>query len=227
MSDRAGRRWGLPGEVAAHVRGLIISGVVRPGEFLRMELVAEALGVSNAPVREGLLALRSEGLVQLVPRCGFVVAAFTRGDVRDLFWTQAQLAAELAARAATNITQKEVARLRVILAQYEQAASEGDEERIADLGYAFHRQINLAADSPQLAGLLGSVVRYMPGRFCVAIESQVAATRVQHPLLAATLRDRDARKARSLMEQHILQGADYLIAALERRGLWGDHDPAS
>ena len=84
--DRVSRRRQLPEQVAGYVRELIISGVVRPGEFLRVERIAEEMGVSNTPVREGLLALRSEGFVQFVPRRGFVVAPFTRDDVQDLFW---------------------------------------------------------------------------------------------------------------------------------------------
>jgi DNA-binding GntR family transcriptional regulator len=48
-----------------------------------------------------------------------------------------------------------------------------------------------------------------------------------HPLLVDALRKRDARKARSLMAEHVLQSADYLIEALEQRGLWGNHDSAS
>jgi DNA-binding transcriptional MocR family regulator len=68
IHDRLARRQQLPEEVAGYVRELIITGAVRPGEFLRMERIAEAVGVSNTPVREGLLILRSEGLVELVPR---------------------------------------------------------------------------------------------------------------------------------------------------------------
>ena len=88
-------------------------------------------GVSNTPVREALLALcswscvqlvlcswscaagpaqpvlRSEGLVELVPRRGFIVASFSRQDVRDQFWAQAQLARELAARAAKRASDPE------------------------------------------------------------------------------------------------------------------------
>ena len=93
-----GTRQQLPEEVAAYVREMIVSGAVRPGDFLRMEPIAEAVGVSNTPVREGLLLLRSEGFVKLVPRRGFMVASFGAQDVRDIFWVQAQLAGELAAR---------------------------------------------------------------------------------------------------------------------------------
>ena len=121
MRDQLTRRQQLPEEVAGYVRELIITGAVRPGEFLRMERIAEAVGVSNTPVREGLLILRSEGLVELVPRRGFVVSPFSPQDVRDLFWAQAQLASELAVRAAGKITPEHLAEREVKLARYESA----------------------------------------------------------------------------------------------------------
>src|SRR3954449_8136463 len=126
LNSRSGRRRQLPEEVASYVRELIIAGAVPPGEFLRLERIAEAVGVSNTPVREGLLALRSEGFVRLVPRRGFVVAPFTPQDVRDLFWAQAQLAAELAARAARKITPEALQRLERNLEQYDEVIAAGD-----------------------------------------------------------------------------------------------------
>ncbi|MFG2658535.1 GntR family transcriptional regulator [Streptomyces sp. NPDC048425] len=227
IRDQAARRQPLPEEVAAHVREMIISGAIRPGEFLRIERVAEAVGVSTTPAREGLLALRSEGFVQLVPRRGFVVAPFTPQDVRDLFWAQARLSGELAARAAAKITPDELAQLELILDGYQNAIAADDTERVADLGHAFHRAINRAADSHRLALLLKSVVKNLPNRFYATIEGQVTATRTEHPMLLDALRNHQARKARSLMEQHILAGADRLIGVLEERGLWNEQESAS
>src|SRR3954447_6749989 len=140
--DRANRRQQLPEAVAAYVRELIISGTVRPGEFLRLEPIAEAVGVSNTPVREGLLSLRSEGFIRLVPRRGFMVAPFSRQDVRDMFWAQAQLGGELAARAAKKATPELVAQLESINQSFEQASSDDDVEAMARFGHAFHRAIN-------------------------------------------------------------------------------------
>ena len=222
IRDRVSRRQQLPEEVASYVRELIISGAVKPGEFLRMERIAEQVGVSNTPVREGLLVLKSEGFVQLVPRRGFIVAPFTQQDVRDLFWAQAQLAKEIAARAAKKITPEQVASLEANLEEFSDAVAAGDRERIADLGYSFHRQINLAADSHRLALLLGSVVDHLPNRFYASIEEQVSATGDEHPLLVAAMRRHDVRKARSLMEHHIMASADHLVDILEERGLWDD-----
>jgi DNA-binding GntR family transcriptional regulator len=224
-----GKRPQLPEEVASYVRELIISGAVRPGDFLRMERIAEAVGVSNTPVREGLLSLRSEGFVQLVPRRGFIVAAFTQQDIRDLFWAQAKLAGELAARAARNMTPERLERLHANLERYDVAIAADDKEAIADLGHVFHREVNLAADSQRLALLLGSVVKQLPNRFYATIQGQVEGARAEHPMLLEAFHKRDARKARALMEQHILEGADRLIDTLEKRGLWAEDvgEPAS
>ncbi|KAA9163333.1 GntR family transcriptional regulator [Amycolatopsis acidicola] len=210
----------LPEEAASYARELIISGAVRPGEFLRLESIAQAVGISNTPVREGLLTLRSEGFVQLVPRRGFVVAPFTPQDVRDLFWAQARLAGELAARAAQSITGEQLARLEANLEEYERASAAGDGGRLAALGHQFHREVNLAAGSHRLTLVLGSIVKQLPNRFYAGIEGQVDATRDEHPLVLDALRRRQPRLARGIMEEHIAERAESLTKLLAGRGLW-------
>ena len=221
-SRRAEQRQQLPEEVARHVRELIISGAIREGEFLRMDRIAEDAGVSNTPVREGLLALRSEGFVRLEPRRGFVVAPFTREDVRDLFWAQSVLAGELAARAALNATPEQLTRLAALTKEYEAAVAADDIDAIADLGTGFHREINLMADSPRLARLLGSIVRALSIRYYATLERQVNATLGEHPAIVRSMRARNAERTRTLMERHVMSGAVWLIDSLERRGMWSD-----
>jgi DNA-binding GntR family transcriptional regulator len=211
----------LSDEVATYVRELIVSGEVRPGEFLRLEPIAEAVGVSNTPVREGLLALRSEGFVRLVPRRGFVVAPFSAQDVRDLFWAQAQLAGELAARAAEKITPEQLTELEQIVEMHRKAVKDGNNEAIARMGHNFHRAVNMAADSQRLALLLGSVVKHLPNRFYAAIEGQVSSSLEEHPHIIEALRSRDTEKAREIMSKHVFDGADRLVATLEERNVWG------
>jgi DNA-binding GntR family transcriptional regulator len=219
----------LPEEVATYVRELIISGAVRPGEFLRMEPIAEAVGVSNTPVREGLLSLRSEGFVRFEPRRGFVVAPFTKQDIRDLFWAQAELGSELAARAAMKMTPERLRRFEENLENYDRAIASDDKIAIAEIGHQFHREVNLAAESHRLALLQGAVVKHLPNRFYATIEGQVAGARIEHPLIVEAFRRGNARKARSLMVVHILEGADRLIETLEKQGQWDplDTDPDS
>ena len=102
-------------DVAAdHVRELIVSGQLAPGEYVRPEILAEELGISATPAREGLLTLQSEGFLRVEPRKGFAVAALSTEDVLDIYTGQALIGGELAARAAERTTDSEIAELERI-----------------------------------------------------------------------------------------------------------------
>jgi DNA-binding GntR family transcriptional regulator len=217
----------LPDMVAGYIREQVMSGNLRPGEFLRMEPIAEALGVSMTPVREGLVALSGEGYVSPVPRRGFVVAAFTREDVRDLFWAQGRMAGELAARAAKRIGDSDLERLGTVMNGCDSAIEQVDSAAIGHLGHQFHRIINRAADSDRLAQILAGLVRHLPNQFYASIETHVQTAAPEHHAIYDALRNRDTRSARRITESHIVNSSDYVIEILEGRGLWDDVAPPS
>lgn len=222
MALRPNDRQQLPDEVAAYVRELIFSGEVRPGEYLRLEPIAEAVGVSNTPVREGLLTLRSEGLIHLEPRRGFAVQPFSPQDVRDQFWAQAKLAGELAARAAKQVSAAQLAALEETHKAYESALANDDEQGIVTHGISFHRQVNRAAGAHRLGLILSSIAQQMPNRFYAMLERTSMDTQHEHAELLSAIASRNGRLARKLMEQHFLDRSDHLVALLEERGLWRD-----
>lgn len=221
MAERAlGGRRQLSDEVAAYVRDLIMSGQVRHGEFLRLERIAEDLGVSVTPVREALLSLRGEGFVQLEPRRGFMPAPLTRQDVQDLFEAQAHFAGELAARAAERITEAGLAALERTQDDLERASKSRDENAIEEANHHFHRVINQAARSPKTAWLLQLVVRYAPRRFYSSIQGWSQASVDDHHLVLAALRAGDAEAARQAMRTHIRHAGALLVVHLEGQGFW-------
>ncbi|WP_025778251.1 GntR family transcriptional regulator [Brevibacterium sp. VCM10] len=221
---RAGRtsRRQLPEEVAGYIRDRIMSGELRPGEFLRMEPIAETVGVSITPVREGLVALASEGYVTALPRRGFVVASFTREDVQDVFWTQAQLAGELAARAAKRMTEQELAELAEIHEACNQAIRNGDIAASGHLRRQFHRAINLGAHSPRLARLLGGAVKQLPSHYYLRLEEHADEELATHAAIFEAISTQDSASARRLVKKHRTDAARNVIALLEARGFWQD-----
>ncbi|GEE00498.1 GntR family transcriptional regulator [Gordonia spumicola] len=216
------RKQQLSEDVAVYVRELILSGQVKPGMFLRTEPLAEAIGVSNTPVREGLHIVAGEGFVKLVPRRGFVVAEVSRRDVRDMFWIQASLAGELARRAAQEISEEKLAELDELLDEYRRAAEGDDSDTVVELGRQFHRMVNLSADSPRMTLMLGGLVKQLPNRFYHDIEGHDEDSMEAHPRILAALHARDGDTAAAVMEAHIMSGADELVAFLEARGMWDD-----
>lgn len=217
----------LSESVAAHLREQIISGKLEKGDFLRIEAIASALGTSSTPVREGLLLLQSEAFVRLIPRRGFVVNSFSKDDLRDMFWAQATVGAELAARAAKKMSEAEVAQLQKLETDRQKALASGDEALGTRLGHEFHRTINLAAQSPRLALLLGSLTKQLPNRFYTNIEGQLNDAVEYHPIIIEAIRVKDPEAVRSLMYRHILSGAEHLISMLERQGMWRQSSESS
>ena len=217
----------LSASVASHLREQIVSGRLKTGEFLRIDAIASELGVSTTPVREGLLLLQSESFVRLLPRRGFVVNSFSKGDLRDIFWAQAVIAAELAARAAQKMGKDGHAHLLHLIAEHKAAYKARNDEQVARLGHEFHRAINLAAESPRLALLLGSLTKQLPNRFYASIEGQLEETFQYHPIILDAIRMKDSEAVRSLMYRHIMGGGDHLVDSLERSGAWGEPPAAA
>jgi len=206
--------------VAMHLRERIVSGQLAKGEFLRIDALANALGVSTTPVREGLLLLQSESSVTFLPRRGFVVNGFSKDDLHDLFWAQATLAAELAGRATPRMSRSDIARLEAIQSEHQAAYTANDSLVAARRGHEFHRTINLAAQAPRLALLLGRLTKQLPNRFYASIDGRLKDAVEQHPLILDAIRVQDAGAARALMFRHVMSAGQQLISMLERLGMW-------
>lgn len=218
--QRLQRRPQLSDEVAAHLRESIMSGRVRQGEYLRLERIAEDLGTSATPVREALLALRGEGFVQLEPRRGFVVAPLSRQDIQDLFFVQATIAAELAARTAESVSKQQVSELEAIQEALETAARSRAFDVVEERNYEFHRKINLWAESKKLAWFLNMAVRYVPRRFYASIPGWRQASVTDHLLILAAMRAGHPDRARRAMHQHITHVGELLVSYLDKQGMW-------
>jgi len=74
----------LADDVARLVRRRIFNGTYAAGKYIRLDQLAAELGISVTPVREALFELRGEGLLDQLPRRGFVVLPFTDRDITAL-----------------------------------------------------------------------------------------------------------------------------------------------
>ncbi len=209
----------LAEDVARFVRKRIFDGTYGAGEYVRLDQLAAELGVSVTPVREALFELKAEGLLAQQPRRGFVVLPVTGRDLTDVSNVQAHIGGELAARAAANISDAQLAELQRIQADLEDAYAADDDERAVRLNHEFHRAINVAADSPKLAQLMSQITRYAPESVFPTIEGWPEKSNKHHRRLLAALERRDESLARSAMSEHLAAGAKPLIDHLTSRGV--------
>lgn len=197
--------------VSAHVRELIVSGQLHSGEFIRPEVVAEELGVSATPAREGLLQLQTEGFLSVEPRRGFMVTALSSEDIRDIYDAQALLGGELAARTATTITPETVDELERIQDALERAAAAKDFDEEERLNHQFHALIYRLSGSRKMRWLIKTTLAYAPRKFFAAVDGWPEASAQDHRAIIEHLRAGDPENARAAMAQHI-RNAGALLA---------------
>lgn len=177
-----------------------------------MDGIAEALDVSATPVREGLLTLRGEGFVTQVPRRGFVVAPLSDADVRDLFWVQAQVAGELAARSALTMSAEDLGRARALQRELTAAQERKDLAAVERCNHELHRTINLSAESPKMWWILAIALHYVPSHFFAAILGWQDASVSDHEAILKALAAKDPEASRAAMESHIINAGNLLLA---------------
>ncbi len=132
------------------IRRAIIDGRLAPGRRLKEEELARELGISRTPVREALLMLESEGLVELIPKRGASVRAYAVDDLDDMYQLRALLEGYAARRAATRISPEDVARLEESCARFDRLRAEDDLLELVKENLFFHNVILEAAGSERL-----------------------------------------------------------------------------
>lgn len=190
------RRRQLSDEVAAHLRSAIMSGALRTGQAIRLDETAAELGVSVTPVREALLTLRGEGMVESAPNRGYRVGPMNGSDIDDIFWISGSIAVEIALRASDRARAGDLARLaevndrlRALVAVPSGTAL--DIERIADAEFDFHRELNRIAASPKLAWFLDIASRALPYRLYAQDPEWGVQTVCAHDRLIEAMRSGD------------------------------------
>ena len=123
------------------IREAILDGRLDPGSRLKEEELARELGISRTPVREALLMLQAEGLIETVPNRGAVVRTHDAEDLIDLYQLRALLEGYAARQAAARVTDEEIGLLRESCDRFDKIAGDDFRELVKE-NLLFHRAIH-------------------------------------------------------------------------------------
>jgi DNA-binding GntR family transcriptional regulator len=209
-------RAGLVGrEVTEYIRSLIVSGALKAGDRLRVEHIAAELEISVTPVREALVELLGEGFVERRPRRGYVVAELTRRGLEDGVLVLAMITGELAARAASHITPEGVAQLRELQSRLNALDARGERAAAEQINHRLHGDINLAAESPELAWMAQRSTRYVPSIAWDDASTQPRTCSYDHTAVLDALAAGDPKAAREAMFTHLVESGKRLAEDLD------------
>ncbi|HKJ11036.1 MAG TPA: GntR family transcriptional regulator [Ornithinimicrobium sp.] len=199
--------------IAAQVREAIAQGHFPPGAQMYETQLAEQLGVSRGPLREGLQRLTQEGLLVAVRHRGLFVVELTPENVRDMY-----LAREAIERCAVAVVVRDspmatADALDVVLAQMEAAAEVGDSQEVGESDIRFHEVLVARSGSERLGRLHGT--QLVEARICVhALGSSYENDRhrvAEHRAIAEAIRSADAALADQRLRQHMVDAVQELM----------------
>jgi DNA-binding GntR family transcriptional regulator len=212
------------GRGASALRRRILAGELGPGRPLREVALAAELGVSRNTLREILLVLASEGLVQHVPHHGARVVQLRVRDARDIYLVRQLIESAAIERAASRPLEASEY-LSAAVARLEDAAAAHDLDQLVDADLGFHRSLAAVLESDRLSALFRTNETQLRLAFSIVAfadreyeqpEPLVDEHRELHRLITGG----DVNRAKEALRTHLLKYETRLVAVLR------DQEPA-
>jgi DNA-binding GntR family transcriptional regulator len=201
------------------IKQRILDGAMPAGsQFLEQEL-AEMLGMSRTPVREALIRLADERLVEVRPRHGARVLGVSADELNDIY----EICSDLEALAARRLAQRGLSdnalkSLEAACVQMEQATTAGDFGAWVVGDKVFHDTLVTAAGNTRLAEIYNGLMAQVHRARRVTMQGRQVPTQSnrEHREIVQALKAHDAERAHKLMFTHRDRSRGILVDLLRR-----------
>jgi DNA-binding GntR family transcriptional regulator len=193
--------------VLNRLRELIVNGELAPGVRIVEDQIARDLGVSRNPVREALRVLETEGLVEMNPRRGAMVAPLTSEDVAQIFEIREGLEAFVARLAARKATASDGEALYAELSRAEAAIAGHDPAAMTTHNTRFHSCVYAIARNSYLSDVMDLLGGRMERIYRQNAEVRGQGSLEEHAAIARAICGGDEELAASLAAEHVQEAA--------------------
>lgn len=214
---RVGKRKSLREEVYDSLRKSILHGKLKAGQRLIEEQLAHQIGISRTPVREAFHKLERDDLVFRLPKGGFAVREFTKGDVEEIFGIRSALESYAAYLATLHITPDKISMLEKKLEESEKALDTGEDDKLVHLHTEFHDLLYKSCKSKKLIGMINNFRDYFY-RYRSALLHAPNGYRTSiadHRRMLEAMRKKNPRLVERLVREHLDRGKDLIIKEVD------------
>jgi len=198
-------RTSLRDQALTAIRQALVTGRIVPGQVYSAASLAAELGVSNSPVREAMLALVDDGLMEAVPNRGYRPVALTGADLAEITQLRMLLEVPAAGLAAESGLDGRLGELTQLVVKIEQSAVAGDLAGNLDADRRFHLLLVEACGNKRLTEMVARLrdqTRLYNLPALAASGALVASAAEHRPLLDAVAAG-DRQRAETLMREHL------------------------
>jgi DNA-binding GntR family transcriptional regulator len=197
------------------LRSKIANGELEAGSKLGEAHLGKMLNVSRTPVRQALIRLAADGLVEVLPNRGARVRKWTTQDVLEVFEIRAVLEGQSAGKAAGNRDEKSLVDLDTLCNQMEDIDKVFDKknrDRMSELNTEFHQKILLMSGSTILPAIVASMSFGVltSATFQHYTEDRIQQSLSQHREVVSAIRAGDSLWAESVMKAHLMAARNIL-----------------
>jgi GntR family transcriptional regulator, rspAB operon transcriptional repressor len=192
-------------KIYSDLRIELVSLQRQPGEPVSEAEIALSYGVSRTPVREAILKLSDEGLLEIFPQSGIFVSRISVAALPEAIIIRKALEETTARLAAERATSSQILVLHSILELQREANTVGDRDAFHHSDEAFHAGIADIAGYPGIWKLIQQVKIHIDRyrRLTLPQQGRMGGAIAEHEAILAAIERHDPPRARIAMENHL------------------------
>jgi DNA-binding GntR family transcriptional regulator len=199
-------------QARAAIRASIITGQMEAGRVYSVPMLAEQFGVSLTPVREAMLDLVQEHLVETVRNKGFRVSEPSEKELEDIYEIRMMLEAPELRRLAGHLSESALEEFTRLAERIEECAAEGDLAGFLAADRDFHLGLLAQLGNERLIEIVGSLrdQTRLYGLGDLVRSGTLMDSAREHSEILRTISDGDGQRVEGLIQHHLEH----------TRGLW-------
>ena len=196
-----------------YLREQLLNGEIPPRQHLIEAKIANEIGTSRTPVREAFHSLELEGLIESIPRVGYVVKSISEQEVEEICEIRMAIEGVAARWAIEKDYKKLVEELEKNISIAEEKVSKGDVRAFVDMDARFHEIISKFSGSKRLLELAQTLRRHMLRYRIQSIYSVDNVLRAieGHKGIAQAIRKRDLEELNKAIRYHMEQSKSDIL----------------
>ena len=204
-TERLPRTESLRDRALRILRNAIVSGEIRGGELYSATGLARQLGISASPVREAMLTLVNDGIMEAVRNRGFRIIPLDQHDLDEIVELRTMLEVPGVAALAHREIADQLPELHALASEIERAGARGDVQAFLAADREFHLSLLSLTDNQRLVDTVATLrdQTRLYGLNTLADKGSLDSTAAEHHAILDALADHDADRVTHLMTQHL------------------------
>jgi DNA-binding GntR family transcriptional regulator len=215
---RSLKRENLSNQVFEQIKEMIVRGEITPGKRMIESEIAESMGISRTPVREAVHKLEAEGLLNPLPKGGYVVRGLDISDIEETFEIRSILESFASYLAAHRHSNREIVPLEEKMEEFQGYLDKHDLDELTRINTEFHELLYALSRSPRLVKMIHNLRDeiYFLRKIILHSVDMAHLSNKDHREIIKAIKKREAKKVEMLVRDHILRGKEFVINEIKK-----------